>query len=88
MQRRRQVDPVEQGPAQPARMAEQFRVPARAPLALGCVAARARVGRSDEHEAGRVDGAMAGAGDHDPPLLEGLAQRLESRSRELRELVE
>ena len=55
-----------------------------------CVAvpARARVRRGDEHEAGREDHHLLAADDRHVAVLERLAQGLEARARELRELVE
>ena len=51
-------------------------------------AARAEVHRRDELKAGREDRAAGGARDRDDAVLERLAQRLERRPRELRQLVE
>ena len=51
-------------------------------------AARAEVHRRDELEPRREDDASGDADDRDVPVLERLAQRLERRPRELRELVE
>ena len=50
--------------------------------------AGARVGRGEQHEARGVDGRVARADDRDAPVLQRLAQRLERRAGELRELVE
>ena len=51
-------------------------------------AARARVGGGDEHEARREDHDLLAADDRHVAVLERLAQRLEARAGELRELVE
>ncbi|HEX2689127.1 MAG TPA: hypothetical protein VHN14_21040 [Kofleriaceae bacterium] len=51
-------------------------------------AARARVGRSDEEERGWEPQRTLDAIDGDGALLEGLAQALDRRARELGELVE
>ena len=51
-------------------------------------AARAQVHGSDELEARRVHGLALDAGDRDRAVLERLAERLERRARELRQLVE
>ena len=50
--------------------------------------ARARVGRGDEHEARRESAERWPAHDRHLPVLQRLAQRLERRPRELRQLVE
>ena len=50
--------------------------------------ARARVRRGDEHEAGRQQRRALPAHDRHLPVLERLAQRLQRRPRELRQLVE
>ncbi len=51
-------------------------------------AARTRIHRADQHEAGREDGRARRARDRDAPLFERLAQHLEHVPAELRHLVE
>ena len=50
--------------------------------------ARARVRRGDEHEARRERHHLLAADDRHVAVLERLAQRLQARARELRQLVE
>ena len=54
-----QVDAVEQRSAQAAAVARQLRFAAAAAFAVAGIAARARVGGGDEHEAGGVDRRVA-----------------------------
>jgi hypothetical protein len=87
LQVQHEVEPVEQGPAQPARVPREVGVGAAAPRRRR-VPARARVGRGHEHEARREDRRPLAAHHRHAPVLERLAQRLERRARELRQLVE
>ena len=83
-----QVDAVEQRTAQAAAVARQLRFAAAAALPVARVAAGTRVGRREQHEAGGVDRRVARPHDRHASLLQRLAQRLQRRARELRELVE
>ena len=60
----------------------------RALAARAAEPARARVGGGDEHEARREDHHLLAADDRHVAVLERLAQRLEARAGELRQLVE
>ena len=81
-----EVDAVEQRAAEPPAVAGVVR--SGAPARLVPAPARARVRGGDEHEAGREQRRALPAHDRHLPVLERLAQRLQRRPRELRQLVE
>jgi hypothetical protein len=80
------VDAVEQRSRQPALVARQ--IGGRAAARLVAHPAGARVRRGDEHEPRREDDDLLPTHDGHVPVLERLAQRLEARAHELRQLVE
>ena len=77
---------VQQRAGEPAAVADE--VGLRALAAVVAEAARARIRRRDEHEAGREDHHLLTADDRHVAVLERLAQRLQARAGELRQLVE
>ena len=81
-----EVDAVEQRAAEPPAVAVVIRSGALAGLVPA--PARARVRGGDEHEAGRQQRRALPAHDRHLPVLQRLAQRLQRRPRELRQLVE
>ena len=76
------------GPLSRRRWRAELGFAALAALAIARISARARVGGGEQHEPRRVDGRVACPSDRHAAVLEGLAQCLERRARELRELVE
>ena len=84
-----QVDPVEERPGDLPAVARHVARRARAGVPrVSAEAARARVHRADEEEAGREGARPGGARDGDDAVLERLAQRLERVAPELGQLVE
>ena len=73
----KQVDAVEQRPAQTTPVARQIGFAAPAALLLARVPARARVGRGIEHESSRIHRRVARPHDRHPAILERLAQSLQ-----------
>jgi hypothetical protein len=69
-------------------MAGEVGFAATAALLLAGVSAWAGVRGRQQHEARRVNSGMTGPHDCHPAVLKRLAQRLERRTRELRELIE
>jgi len=88
LEAREHVDPVEQRAAEAPSVAGEVGFAAAAQVTRAGVAARAGVGRREEHEARRMDRAVACPGDRHASILQRLAQRLERVARELGELVE
>jgi len=85
---REQVDAIEQRPAEPAAVAGEVGFTASTPIDIPRVAARTRVGRRDQHEPSRIQRGVVRPHDCHAPILERLAQCLQGRPRELRELVQ
>ena len=89
LDRYQQVDAVEQRPAQTAAVARQIGFAAPAALLL---ARHIRTGRGwwppISMKASRIHRRVACSDDRHPPILEWLAQGLQGRTCELRELVE
>ena len=83
-----QVDAVEQRTAQLPPVTCKVGFGAATALGAACIAARAWVRGGDQHEPGRIYRRVIRACDRDATLLERLAQRLQRRPRELRELVQ
>jgi hypothetical protein len=85
---RKQVDTVEQRPTQAAAVAGEVGFAAPAALVFARISAQTRIGGGQQHEPRRVDSRVACSHDRHPALLQRLAQRIESRARELGQLVE
>src|SRR5579885_441482 len=87
--REREVEPVEQGPREP--LAVPLDALGRADARRGRIAARAartEIHRPDQLEPRGEGGAADDPRDRDRPVLEGLPEPLQHRSRELGQLVE